>query len=119
MSMIFYLKLKGEIESDLISLNLFPKCLAIYRPGTLLCSRIESRPAERVFQILLKPLSYLTPTLLTTPVDVLADAMAHAPFSSKLNADSSTQHDKSLPKNVHIFENHDIFALAASDDKTT
>ncbi|CAH8503113.1 unnamed protein product [Schistosoma turkestanicum] len=112
-SMIFYLKLKGEIESDLISLNLFPKCLAIYRPGTLLCSRVESRPAERAFKILLKPVAYLTPTLLTTPIDILAKAMINVPFNSQLKIDSSEQHEKSLPKNVHIFENSDIFLLAS------
>nr|CAH8850349.1 unnamed protein product [Trichobilharzia regenti] len=114
-SSFFYLQLKGEIESDLISLNLFSKCLAIYRPGTLLCSRVESRPVERVFQLLLKPVAYMAPTLLTTPVDTLAQAMARAPFSAKLNSDSPTQTEKSLPKNIHILENHDIFSLAKDD----
>ncbi|CAH8562146.1 unnamed protein product [Schistosoma haematobium] len=99
-SIFFYLQLKGETESDLISLNLFPKCLAIYRPATLLCSRVESRLAERAFQNLLKPFAYLAPTLLTTPIDILAKAMANAPFSSKLKTDLSVQQEKSLPKNV-------------------
>ncbi|XP_018647282.1 Oxidoreductase HTATIP2, putative [Schistosoma mansoni] len=113
-SIFFYLQLKGETESDLISLNLFPKCLAIYRPATLLCSRVESRLTERAFQILLKPFAYLAPTLLTT-IDILAKAMTNAPFSSKLKTDLSVQQEKSLPKNVYIFENSDIFLLASEN----
>ncbi|CAH8538385.1 unnamed protein product [Heterobilharzia americana] len=115
MSISFYLKLKAEIELNLICGNLFPKCLAIYRPGVLLCSRVESRPLERVFQILLKPISNIAPTLLTTPVDVLAKAMSRAPFCEKLTTEISSQHEVKLPKNIHILENRHIFELASDD----
>ena len=41
----------------------------------LLCDRQESRPGEAVARVLLKPVSYLFPTAITIPVEVLSRAM--------------------------------------------
>ena len=40
-----------------------------------MCNRQESRPGEAFAQVLLKPVSFLFPTAITTPVEVLARAM--------------------------------------------
>jgi len=46
-SSIFYSKLKGETEQDIISLNL--DHTYIFRPSMILGNRKENRPAEKVF----------------------------------------------------------------------
>ncbi|MDL2141258.1 oxidoreductase [Flavobacterium tructae] len=46
-SSIFYTKLKGETEQDIISLNL--EHTYIFRPSMILGDRKESRPMEKVF----------------------------------------------------------------------
>jgi uncharacterized protein YbjT (DUF2867 family) len=50
-SKIFYNRLKGEIEKDLLQLN-FPTTL-IYQPAMLIGKRSESRPAEFIAQKLM------------------------------------------------------------------
>lgn len=40
-----------------------------------MCNREESRPGEAVARVLLKPISYLFPTAITTPVETLSRAM--------------------------------------------
>ena len=58
-SKFFYNRVKGELESDIKALG-FPT-LHILRPGLLLGDREESRPAERVAQLIMKPLRAIMP----------------------------------------------------------
>lgn len=53
----FYLKLKGEVEDDIKLLPL--KMIAIFRPSMLLGDRKESRPAEKVGQMIMPIFSFL------------------------------------------------------------
>jgi len=55
----FYLKLKGQIEQELCSLNL--KSLIILQPSLLLGKRKEFRLGERIAQIILPVFSQLLP----------------------------------------------------------
>jgi uncharacterized protein YbjT (DUF2867 family) len=50
-SIIFYSKLKGEIEEDLIKIGF--ESTYIYQPSMLIGARGESRPAELIFQKLM------------------------------------------------------------------
>lgn len=50
-SIIFYNKLKGEIEEDLIKIGF--ESTYIYQPSMLIGARDESRPAELIFQKLM------------------------------------------------------------------
>lgn len=54
----FYLRIKGEIEEGIKSLG-FPSCL-IYRPSMLIGKRNESRPFERIGQILCPIFDFFT-----------------------------------------------------------
>jgi uncharacterized protein YbjT (DUF2867 family) len=56
----FYLKLKGEVEDKLRSLNM--TSLSIFRPSLLLGKRQEFRLGEIVGKLLMKPISFLFPT---------------------------------------------------------
>lgn len=53
----FYIKLKGQIEKDVIATGM-PE-IHIMRPGMLLGERKENRPAEKFFQVAFKGLSGL------------------------------------------------------------
>jgi uncharacterized protein YbjT (DUF2867 family) len=53
----FYLKLKGEVENAVIRQPL--ECISIFRPSMLLGDRQESRPAEKVGQVVMKTFSFL------------------------------------------------------------
>lgn len=56
----FYLRLKGEVEEALKQTGV--KSLHIMRPSMLLGKRNESRPGERIGQVLSKALSFLLPS---------------------------------------------------------
>ena len=71
----------------------------------LLTEREESRPAEKLALFLTKPFQYLTPTLITTPIDILAKSL----ISSTLYAPPD---DK-----VEIIDNCKIFSLAKLYDQ--
>ncbi|HVK98074.1 MAG TPA: NAD(P)H-binding protein [Flavisolibacter sp.] len=53
----FYLRLKGEVEEAISSIQL--KSFLVFRPSMLLGQRDESRPVEKVGQVLMKNLSFL------------------------------------------------------------
>lgn len=57
-SSFLYPRTKGQTEADMIALDL-PQ-LAIFRPGLLLCSRVESRPLERVASWLAPLLNFIS-----------------------------------------------------------
>lgn len=112
----FYLRLKGEIETDIQSSCVFPNYLAIYRPGFLLCNRSEPRLLERVFNTLMKPVYALDPHWLSVPVEILAQAMANAPFclASIMQKKAQASGDSYDPK-VLIVENAMLFDLASDE----
>jgi uncharacterized protein YbjT (DUF2867 family) len=56
----FYIKLKGEVE-DMVKTIGIP-CVHIFRPSMLLGKRAESRPAEKIAQVIMKGLSCLVPS---------------------------------------------------------
>lgn len=55
----FYLKLKGEMEEGVSSKNV--KSVSIFRPSMLLGKRKESRPGEKIGQVLMPAISFLLP----------------------------------------------------------
>lgn len=55
----FYLKLKGEIEKSILSLNLLST--SIFRPSLLLGKRKEKRFGEKIAQIIMPCFSFLMP----------------------------------------------------------
>jgi uncharacterized protein YbjT (DUF2867 family) len=57
----FYLKLKGEVENKVESIGI--PIVSIFQPSMLLGKRQESRPLETVTQMVIKPLSFLFPSL--------------------------------------------------------
>lgn len=69
----FYLKLKGEVEEAVKSLDL--PSISIFRPSMLLGKRNESRPMETVAQVISKPLSFLFPSKYK-PIDAASVARA-------------------------------------------
>ncbi|KAL8559370.1 hypothetical protein ACOMHN_045090 [Nucella lapillus] len=72
-SSMLYTRTKGQMEEALKVLH-FDR-LSIYRPAVIMCNREEHRPGEAFARVLLKPVSYLFPTAITTPVEVLSRAM--------------------------------------------
>jgi uncharacterized protein YbjT (DUF2867 family) len=52
----FYLKLKGEVEEAVQKLSI--RSISIFRPSVLLGHRLESRPAERIGQVLMQAFSF-------------------------------------------------------------
>ena len=56
----FYLQLKGEIESSILSLNLFST--SIFRPSLLLGKRKELRFGERIAQLIMPFFSFFMPS---------------------------------------------------------
>ncbi len=58
-SSIFYNKIKGEVENELIALG-YPY-LGIFRPSMLLGNRTEKRSIERAGQIIMQALDFLIP----------------------------------------------------------
>ncbi|MFN2439723.1 MAG: semialdehyde dehydrogenase, partial [Chitinophagaceae bacterium] len=53
----FYLQLKGEVEDEIKKMNL--KTVSVFRPSILLGDRKESRPGERIGQIVMQTFSFL------------------------------------------------------------
>jgi uncharacterized protein YbjT (DUF2867 family) len=56
----YYLKIKGDTEEDIRSLNL--ASTAIFRPSLLLGKRKEQRPLEAAGRLLMNPFSFLIPS---------------------------------------------------------
>lgn len=78
----FYLKLKGEVEDALTSLNF--TSLSIFRPSLLLGKRSESRTAEDIGQFFSKVLKFIMPSNFK-PIEgeKVAKAMVEASKSNK------------------------------------
>jgi uncharacterized protein YbjT (DUF2867 family) len=58
-SIIFYNKVKGEVEEELQSIGY--KYLGIFRPSMLIGNRTEKRLGERLGQIFMKAFGFITP----------------------------------------------------------
>jgi uncharacterized protein YbjT (DUF2867 family) len=54
-SSVFYVRMKGETEEDIMNLNF--KHTSIFRPSMILGNRGENRPLERVFKVIWKIIS--------------------------------------------------------------
>jgi uncharacterized protein YbjT (DUF2867 family) len=89
-SSIFYSKLKGEIEEDLIKIGF--TSTYIYQPSMLIGTRGESRPAELLFQKLMPFLDFLMVGSLKKYHSVSKEKLANAMLS----------HHLKVKKGVHI-----------------
>lgn len=76
----FYLQLKGAVE-EAVQQQGIPS-VAIFRPSMLLGKRQEFRPAERLGQLLMQPLAFLTPAAFK-PIAGRDVARAMLAFSQK------------------------------------
>jgi len=72
-SSFLYPKTKGQVEEELKEMK-FDK-LFIYRPSMLLCKREESRPMEKVFMSVIKPITWAFPTFISVPTSTVANAV--------------------------------------------
>lgn len=89
----FYMKLKGEVEDTLSSLN-FPSLL-IFQPSLLLGKRKEFRLADLIGQVLFKPLRFLFPSKIR-------------PIEAKIVAKSMIEASKTNKKGIQIYTYKDI-----------
>jgi len=97
-SFFLYPKIKGLAEQHVTEVG-FPR-LTIFRPGFLLSDRQENRLGERIMTgVLLKPIIWAKPTLLTVPTNTVAKAMISDLFRKSSNK-------------VDIIENAAIHELA-------
>ena len=63
----------------------------------LMCKREESRPMESIARFFVKPIQWISPTLMTTPVEILAKAMIN-------NTLLPTKPQNEVIENVKIFQ---------------
>lgn len=99
-SSFLYNKTKGEVEEQVTELE-FPR-LSIYRPALLLCDRNESRPLEKVAQIVVRGFDWRNK--ISIPTETVACAM----IANTLDSQTS---NKAEEKKVEILENVDILRL--------
>lgn len=95
-----YTKTKGEAEALVTELN-YPR-LSIFRPALLLCEREESRPMEKVAQVVIRGFDW------RNKISIGTDTVARAMVINALEPQSPT---KSEECKVEIFENNDILRL--------
>jgi uncharacterized protein YbjT (DUF2867 family) len=95
----FYLHTKGEMEQALIKMNL--PCLSILRPSLLLGKRNELRFAEKMSEIVMKPLTWLMIGKLKKFRPVKAETVARAMLHTTIHNVSSLQ----------VIENEAIFSI--------
>lgn len=89
----FYLKLKGEIENDIIKINI--PSTYIFRPSLLLGNRKEFRPGEKIAQYIMPLFSYLMPR-------------KYRPISAKKVAKSMIEYSKKSIKGHKIYHYDEI-----------
>lgn len=99
-SIIFYNKVKGEVEEDISKKNI--ESIYIFRPSLLLGNREEERLGEIVASKIYKPLSFM----LKGPLEKLKPIHAKEVASGMVNV---AQKDL---KGVHIFKSEEIKTLA-------
>ncbi|XP_060084546.1 oxidoreductase HTATIP2-like [Ylistrum balloti] len=101
-STFLYIKTKGEVE-DALTKMAFDK-LSIFKPGLLLCDRVESRIGERIAMICMKPWTMMFPTIGSVPTAFVGRAMV---------IDTVTPGDEKL----RIYNNGEIHRLVKQDEK--
>jgi uncharacterized protein YbjT (DUF2867 family) len=89
----FYLKLKGEIENDIIKINI--PSTYIFRPSLLLGNRKEFRPGEKIAQYIMPLFSYLMPR-------------KYRPISAKKVAKSMIEYSKKSIKGHKLYHYDEI-----------
>ncbi|XP_071527372.1 oxidoreductase HTATIP2-like isoform X2 [Panulirus ornatus] len=99
-SSFLYNKTKGEVETLVKELG-FPR-LTIYRPSVLLCDRQESRPLEKIAQIMLRGFDW------RNKMSIGTDTVARAMVVNTLESQTS---EKSEEAKTEILENADILRL--------
>jgi len=102
-SSFLYPRVKGRIERDLAELA-FP-CLAIFRPGFLLCERKESRPLEQLGMFFAKGINWCIPNRIAIPTETVATAMV----KDSINWLSKSPNSQNK---VLIYDNKQIAAAA-------
>lgn len=100
-SFFLYPKTKGEAEAMVTELN-FPR-LSIFRPALLLCERQESRPMEKVAQIVVRGFDW------RNKISVGTDTVARAMIINALEPQSPSKSEEECK--VEIFQNNDILRL--------
>lgn len=104
-SLFYYLKVKGELESDVKRLPYWG--IHIMRPSVLLGHREEQRPVEKIAGIIGK-------TLHRMPGSIVADL---APIDADEVAKAMVQAAQSLKQGTHIHHGSEIVMLAAKFNK--
>ena len=89
----FYLNLKGEIENSILNLNL--SSTSVFRPSLLLGKRKEKRYGEKVAQLIMPYLSFLTPS-------------KYKPIRAELVAKSMVNISKSIQPGFKIYHYKEI-----------
>ena len=89
----FYLNLKGEIEKNIISMNLLST--SIYRPSLLLGNRKDRRIGEKIAQFLMPKFSFIMPEI-------------YKPIKAKDVALSMINVSKSIQKGHKIYHYREI-----------
>ena len=84
----FYIKLKGEIENDIIKINI--PSTYIFRPSLLLGNRKEFRPGEKIAQYIMPLFSFLMPRI-------------YRPISAKKVAKSMIEYSKKPIKGYKVY----------------
>ena len=92
----FYLKLKGEIEKDIISMNL--PSTSIYRPSLLLGERKERRIGEKAAQFLMPKFSFLMPEKYK-PINAKNVALSMINISKSIEKRHKLYHYKEIIEN--------------------
>ena len=98
----FYLKLKGEIENDIIKINI--PSTYIFRPSLLLGNRKEFRPGEKIAQYIMPLFSFLMPRI-------------YRPINAKKVAKSMIEYSKKPIKGYKIYH-YDEINESISDKQT-
>jgi uncharacterized protein YbjT (DUF2867 family) len=99
-SLIYYLKVKGELENDVTRLPYW--AVHIMRPSFLLGKRDESRPAEQLVGKLSKGLHYFSGSILADMAPLDADDVAKA----------MVQVAQSLAQGTHVYHGTEILKAA-------
>ena len=104
-SLLYYLKVKGELESDVKRLPYWG--IHIMRPSVLLGNRDEQRPVEKIAGIIGK-------TLHRMPGSIVADL---APIDADEVAKAMVQAAQSLKQGTHIHHGSEIMMLSGKFNK--
>jgi len=103
-SNVFYLRVKGEAERDVIALGY--ACTHVFRPSLLLGERAERRPLEKAFMAVFPALGVLLPGRLS-----IYRAIAAADVARAMHAAAQ---DRSRPLAIHHWR--EMNALAHPDN---